>query len=180
VGRVAAVFAGGVAAVSVADGAAFHRIPRDFLARWGSTATTLASRPWRLVTSLAVTDGPRMTASVCAGLLISLTLAERRLGAKRALVAGTLGTLVGTVAVDAALLIGRAAGVSAAAAAARAPDYGASAISVGAAGALARDTRPVLAAVIALATLNGLLLNHTIADWEHLCAFVAGFALPPP
>jgi hypothetical protein len=180
VARTGPLLAAGVAAVAVADGAAFRRADPDLLAHWAPTAASLATRPWRLVTALALTDGPRMTASVCLGLLVSLTLAERRLGARRALAAGLAGTVAATVVCDAALLAAAALGSRAAAVAATVPDFGASAVSAGAAGAFARSLRAPLAAVVAVATLNGLLCNHTLADWEHLVAFATGLALTRP
>lgn len=170
--------AGTVVAAALVDGSAWHRTDPVVLAHLASSATTLASQPWRLITSLIVTSGPRMTLTVALGLLASLTAAQWRLGPRRAVLAALAGSLVATVACDLALLAGSAAGSSAAARAARAPDFGASGLSAGAAGALARSVRPVPAALIAVATLNGLALNHTLADWEHLVAFFVGWLLP--
>lgn len=167
-----------VVAVALADGSAWHRTDPALLAHFGSTATTLATKPWRLITSLLLTSGPRMTATVALGLVTSLTAAEWRVGTRRALVAGVVGSLVATIVCDIALLGGRATGNLAAARAARTPDFGASGLSTGAAGALARSVRPMLATLIALITLNGLVLNHTLADWEHLVAFAVGWVLP--
>lgn len=169
-----------VVVVALADGSAWHRADPALLAHFGSTATTLAAQPWRLVTSLFLTSGPRMTLTVALGLVASLTAAEWRLGTRRALAAGVVGSLIGTIVCDVALLGGRATGHLAAARAAQTPDFGASALSAGAAGALARSVRPMLATLVALATLNGLVLNHTLADWEHLVAFAFGWFLPVP
>lgn len=97
-----------VVAVALADGSAWHRTDPALLARFGSTATTLATQPWRLITSLLLTSGPRMTATVALGLVASLTAAEWRVGTRRALVAGVVGSLVATIVCDIALLGGRA------------------------------------------------------------------------
>jgi hypothetical protein len=167
-----------VVGVALVDGSAYHRVDPTLLARFASTATTLGTRPWRLATSLVITSGPRMTVTVAAGLVASLTAAAHRLGGRRALVGSVVASTVATIVCDLGLLVGRALGNPAAALAARAPDFGASALSAGAAGALARSVRPVLAAAIAVATLNGLLVNHTLADWEHLVAFGVGWLLP--
>lgn len=176
-GRLGPLAAAVVAAVAVADGAVVHRVAPSVLARWASTAATIGSRPWRLVTATFLTDGPHMTVTVCAGLLVSLAFAERRLGARPALVAGVAGSLVGTLVCDLVLLAGAGLHIPAAETAATRPDFGASAISAGAAGAVARTLPLPAAAVVAFLTLNGLVVNHTLADWEHLAAFLTAWAL---
>jgi hypothetical protein len=174
--RVVPALAVAVSLVAVLDGAATHPAPRWVLRRWASTATTVATRPWRLGTSVLLTSGPRMTVGVVAILLAVGLPAEWRVGARAAALAGVAGTVVATVVCDAVLLGAAAFGSHAALAAARAPDYGVSAVTAGLAGALAATVPAPVAVILALVMLNGVAVHHGLADWEHVVAFSTGWA----
>ena len=167
-----------VLAVAVVTGAAWHRADPRLLARWGSTATTLGSRPWALLTSILMTSGPRMTAGIAVALLVALVAAERRVGSVRSVAVGVAASVVATIVCDVVLLAAAHTGVGAARAAAARPDFGASAVTAGAAGALARTLRPLLAVGVGALTLNGVVLGHTLADFEHVVAFAFGLVAP--
>jgi hypothetical protein len=168
--------AGGVAGLAVADGAAFHRAGRGVVTRWSSSATTLAARPWRLLSSLAITDSPRMTTTIVFMLVVGFGYAEHRLGWRRAMAVGVAATLVGTGVCDIAVLLGGAMGVGNARVAAVTPDYGASAFVVGAVGAAAAGLTRWQGVAVAVVALNGVVLHLALAVWEHLVAFLAGYA----
>jgi hypothetical protein len=175
--RLAPVLSGAVAAVAFADGAWRRHIGAALLARWSSTATTVLTRPWRLATSVFITRDPKMVLGACLILLLAIGVTELWIGWRRALVAAVAGTVLGTVVIDIVLLAARAAGSTAAAGAAATPDYGASAMSAGAIGALAGAFRWPASLVLGALMLNGVALHHALPDWEHLVAFTTGFLL---
>lgn len=166
-----------VACVAAIDGGFVHPVPRRVLRTWASTATTLLSRPWRIGTSVLLTSGPKMTAGTIGVLLVVGLATETRVGWRAASLAGAAGTVVATVACDLALLGAAALGSSAAWTAAREPDYGISAVTAGMAGALAATLPARAAVVVAVVMLNGLVVHHQLADWEHLVAFAVGFGV---
>jgi hypothetical protein len=57
-----------------------------------------------------------------------------------------------------------------------APDFGASAVTVGAVGALSVTLGWWMRVALVLLMLNGVVLHHTLADWEHVVAFGVGAA----
>jgi hypothetical protein len=134
--RLAPGLAAIVSGVALADGAWWHRTPHAVLARWAPTATTVTTAPHKLLTSVFLTSGPRMTAGICLA-FAGVALAEARLGWRRALLCGLAGTVVATLACDAALLLAAHAGVPSAGVAARTLDYGASAVTAGVVGGAA-------------------------------------------
>ena len=114
-----------------------------------------------------------MTLGICLA-FIGIAFAELRLGARTTLLAGAAGTVVATVACDVVLLGAAWMGSQAARVAADAPDFGASAVTVGAVGAAAVTFGWWGRVALAVIALNGLVLHHTLADWEHLVAFGVG------
>lgn len=162
----------GVAAVDGALGRG--RTSPRVLRRWSSTATTVASGPWRTITSIPLTSGARMTAGMCVVIVVLFGLAEWCVGWRTALAAGVAGTVLATLVCDVVLV---AAG-AAASATAHAPDFGPSAVTAAAAGAVARNGTATWAIVLAVVTLNGVVVHHQLPDWEHVVAFVVGFGAP--
>lgn len=175
--RFAPGLAAAVSAVALADGAWRHRTPHRVLAHWSSTAATVGSHPARLITSIFLTSGPRMSAGICLA-FVGVAFAEHRLGWRRALRCGLVGTIVATLVCDVVLLVAARAGVHAAQVAAHTLDFGASAVTAGALGGAALTLRGIGRVLLALAVLNGLLITHGLADFEHLVAFAVGAVLP--
>jgi hypothetical protein len=168
------VFVAVVVAVAAADGALTRgHTSAAILHRWSSTAATVPAHPWRVLTSIPLTSGLRMTAGMGVVIVVLFGLAERFVGWRAALVAGIAGSVVATLVCDVAL-------VATASAAARTLDFGPSAVTAGAAGALARATPVPLAIALAIVTLNGVVLHHQLPDWEHLVAFAVGLGTPRP
>ena len=171
--RVAPLLCAGVAGIALVDGAVRHPVAPGVLTRWASTGTTVLARPWRLFTSVLLTSGPRMTLGICLA-FVGIAFAEIRVGWRTTVLAGGLGTVAGTVVCDLALLGAAAAGNAAATVAARAPDFGASAVTVGALGAAAVTLGWPGRVLLAIVALNGIVIHHTLADWEHVVAFGVG------
>jgi hypothetical protein len=171
--RVAPLFAAAVLAVALADGALHHATPHAVIDRWASSGSTLATRPDRLFTSVLLTSGPRMTLGICLA-FAGIAFAELRVGSRTTLLAGAAGTVVATVACDLVLLTAAWMGSQAARAAASAPDFGASAVTVGALGAASMTLGWWGRVALAVLALNGIALHHTLADWEHVVAFGVG------
>lgn len=171
---VALAFVVVVVAVALVDGAVTRgRTSAAVLRRWSSTAVGVPAHPWRVLTSIPLTSGVRMTAGMCVVIVVLFGVAERVVGWRTALVAGVAGSVVATLVCDVAL-------VAVASATAHAADYGPSAVTAGAAGALARAIPVPLAIAVAVVTLNGVVLHHQLPDWEHLVAFAVGFGTPQP
>ena len=116
-----------------------------------------------------------MTIGICLA-FVGIAFAEVRVGWRTTVLAGAAGTVVGTVVCDVVLLMAAAAGNAAASATARAPDFGASAVTVGALGAAAVTLGWLGRILLAIVALNGIVIHHTLADWEHVVAFGVGAA----
>jgi hypothetical protein len=112
-----------------------------------------------------------MTVGMGVVIVVLFGLAERFVGWRAALVAGVAGSVVATLVCDVAL-------VASASSTAHTLDFGPSAVTAGAAGALARVTPVPLAIVLAIVTLNGVVLHHQLPDWEHVVAFTVGLGTP--
>lgn len=169
---VTCVFVALVVALAAVDGALTRgRTSAAVLRRWSSTAVTVPARPWRVLTSIPLTSGVRMTAGMALVIVVLFGLAERFVGWRTALVAGVAGSVVATLVCDVAL-------VASASAAAHTLDFGPSAVTAGAAGALARAIPVPLAVVLAVVTLNGVVIHHQLPDWEHVVAFTVGLGTP--
>jgi hypothetical protein len=169
-----AAFVAIVLVVASIDGALHGRASPHAIAQWSSTATSIASKPWRTVTSIPLTSGPRMTVGMCIVIVALFGVTEYRLGWRAATIAGVAGSVIATLACDVALLGGAAVGIAGASATARAGDFGPSGVTAAAAGALARSLTWPGAIGLGLVTLNGLVVHHQLADWEHLVAFAVG------
>jgi hypothetical protein len=89
--RVAPLLAASVLGVAVADGALRHPTPHAVVTRWASTGSTIATRPYRLATSVLLTSGPRMTLGICLA-FVCVAVAELRIGWRVTLIAGAVGT----------------------------------------------------------------------------------------
>jgi hypothetical protein len=172
--------AAAVAGTGLADGALHHSVPPDVLGRFAPTAETAATRPWLLLSAIVLTRDPKMLAVACAGVVVLVGWAEHRVGWARALAAGIGGSLVATLVCDAVLLVGAGAGFAAARQAAASADYGVSAVVAGAAGALACTLPPWPAVALTVAMLNGLVVHHSLPDWEHVVAFAVGMVVMGP
>jgi hypothetical protein len=171
---VTCVFVALVVAVAAVDGALSDgRTSPAALERWSSTALTAPSRPWRVLTSIPLTSGLRMTAGMAVVIAALFGLAEHVVGWRTALVAGLAGSVAATLVCDVALVAMRSP-------TAHALDFGPSAVTAGAAGALARRAPVPLAVAVAVVSLNGLVLHHQLPDAEHLVAFVVGLGAPQP
>jgi hypothetical protein len=163
-----------VVALAAVDGALTRgRTSPAVLRRWSSTAVTVRSHPWRVLTSIPLTSGLRMTAGIGVVIVVLFGLAERFVGWRTALVAGLAGSVLATLVCDVGL-------VAMASPTARVLDFGPSAVTAGAAGALARAVPVPLAVVVAVVTLNGVVLHHQLPDAEHLVAFAVGLGTPRP
>jgi hypothetical protein len=174
-----AAFVALVLVVASIDGALHGRASAHAIAQWSSTATSIASKPWRTLTSIPLTSGPRMTVGMCVVIVVLFGVTEYRLGWRAATIAGVAGSVVATLVCDVAILGGVAAGVAGAAATAHAVDFGPSGVTAAAAGALARSLTWPGALGLAVLTLNGLAVHHQLADWEHLVAFLVGAGAAP-
>jgi hypothetical protein len=169
---VTCVFVVVVVAIAAVDGALTPgRTSAAVLRRWSSTAVTVPAHPWRVLTSIPLTSGLRMTVGMGVVIVVLFGLAERFVGWRAALVAGVAGSVVATLVCDVAL-------VASASSTAHTLDFGPSAVTAGAAGALARVTPVPLAIVLAIVTLNGVVLHHQLPDWEHVVAFTVGLGTP--
>lgn len=169
---VTCVFVAVVVAVAAVDGALTNgRTSAAALKRWSSTAVTVRSHPWRVLTSIPLTSGLRMTAGMGVVIAVLFGLAEHFVGRRTALVAGLAGSVAATLVCDVGLVAMRSP-------TAHALDFGPSAVTAGAAGALARRAPVPLALVVAVVTLNGVVLHHQLPDAEHVVAFIVGLGTP--
>ncbi len=147
--------------------------------RYGFSGRALSMGHWStLVTSQFLTRDGFMAISISLSLALMLGVYEAIAGSRRALVILATTALAGPVLVAAGLGVGSSLGNAFSARTLSTLDYGASAITAGAGGALV--------AILAMRRLRwfaifwvavGLGLHHQLADWEHLGSFVTGYGL---
>ena len=151
----------------------------DVAYRYGFSGRALSMGHWStLITSQFLTRDGFMAISISLSLALMLGVYEAIAGSRRALLILATTALAGPLLVAAGLGVGSSLGNAFSARTLSTLDYGASAITAGAGGALV--------AVLAMRRLRwfaifwvgaGLVLHHQLADWEHLGSFVAGYGL---
>jgi enterochelin esterase-like enzyme len=131
-----------------------------------------------LATSQLLTRDPFMAISIVCSLVLMLGFYEAIAGSARALVVTAVTAVTGPLAVAGVLVLGQALGSGWAARTLSTLDYGASAVTAGAGGALVAvlGRRGVRICAV-LWVLGGLVVHHQLADWEHLASFVVGYGL---
>jgi enterochelin esterase-like enzyme len=179
---VPAVTLGAVVAV-LAAAVRFHvpggQLPLTVTYRYAFTPRSPVTGGWsRLISSQVLTRDTFMLISIVVSLIVTLGIYEAVAGHSRATAVAVVTGLVGPLGVAAALGIGAALGSGFAARTLSTPDFGASAITAGAGGALVavlgwRRLRYVAVAFV----LGGLVFHHQLADWEHLVSFTTGYGL---
>jgi enterochelin esterase-like enzyme len=119
-----------------------------------------------------------MLFSITASLALMLGGYEILAGSRPAAMVAVAGAVAGPVVVALVLGAGSALNIGFASRTLSTLDYGASAVTAAAGGALVGflDRRWLRRAAV-LFVLGGLLLHHQMADWEHLVAFPLGFAI---
>jgi len=154
-------------------------LPLDVAFRYGFSARALSMGHWStLVTSQFLTRDPFMAVSIAVSLALMLGVYEAIAGAKRTLVVACVTALAGPLLVAGALGIGNALGSGFASSTLSTLDYGASAVTAGAGGALVAVVGSRRLRWFALFwVLTGVLLHHQLADWEHVGSFVTGYGL---
>lgn len=176
------VTAAAIAAV-VATAFRFHvfarELPLGVALRYGFSGRALSMGHWgTLVTSQFLTRDAFMAVSIALSLAVMLGVYEMIAGSKRALLVTAVTALAGPVPVAGMLGIGSALGVEFAARTLSTLDYGASAVTAGAGGALVGAMRRRRLTWFALLwVLGGLVFHHQLADWEHFGSFVVGAGL---
>jgi S-formylglutathione hydrolase FrmB/membrane associated rhomboid family serine protease len=131
-----------------------------------------------LLTSQFLTRNVFMTLSICFSLALMLGTYEALAGSVRAAIVATVSAISGPGLVTAVMGIGSALNNRFAARTLQTIDFGASAVTAGAGGAVVAIvgnkwlTRGAIAFVF-----GGLVFHHQLADWEHLGAFSVGVGL---
>ncbi len=168
-----------VLVTAVRYGVFANELSLDVAFRYGFSGRALSMGHWStLVTSQFLTRDGFMAVSISLSLALMLGGYEAIAGSRRAFVILGATALVGPLLVAAGLGLGSSLGNAFSARTLSTLDYGASAITAGAGGALV--------AVLGMRRLRwfaifwvgaGLVLHHQLADWEHLGSFVAGYGL---
>jgi enterochelin esterase-like enzyme len=155
-----------------------HDLPMESAYQWGFTGEgLLAGNTSTVWTSQFLSRDSFMAISIPLSIAVTLGPYEWLRGHVRALTVTAVSALAGPVVVALALGLGSALGVEVAAKTLATVDYGASAITAGAGGALVSVLRRRWLTVAALAFVaSGLLVHREMADWEHVCAFATGAA----
>jgi membrane associated rhomboid family serine protease len=131
-----------------------------------------------LFTSQLLTRNTFMALSICLSVAVFVGIYEALAGSVRAIVVVVVTGIVGPLGVEAALGAGNVLGSTWAAKTLATLDFGASAITAGAGGAVVALLRWRWLRIVALLiVLSGLPLHHQLADWEHLISFTFGFGL---
>ena len=168
-----------VLATAVHNSVFHHELALDVAFRYGFSGRAIAMGHWATVaTSQLLTRDPFMAISIVLSLALMLGVYEMVAGWWRALVVTIVCALAGPLIVAAGLGIGAVLGNGFAGRTLSTLDYGASAVTAGAGGALV--------AVLAMRRLRwfaifwvvvGLVAHHQLADWEHLVSFTTGYGL---
>ena len=151
----------------------------DVAFRYGFSGRALAMGHWStLVTSQFLTRDGFMAVSISLSLALMLGVYEAIAGSRRALVILGTTALAGPLLVAAGLGLGSSLGNAFSARTLSTLDYGASAITAGAGGALVAVLGMRRVRWFAIFWVGaGLALHHQLADWEHLGSFVTGYGL---
>ncbi len=168
-----------VLAVASTYGVFGHELPLDVAFRYAFSGRVLTMGHWStLLTSQVLTRDIFMAISIALSLALMLGVYEAVAGSVRAVVVTAVSAVAGPLLVAGGLGIGSALGNDFAGRTLSTLDYGASAITAGAGGALV--------AVLGMRRLRwfayfwvgfGLLVHHQLADWEHLGSFATGYGL---
>jgi len=154
-----------------------HGLPTAISVQFGFSGRGLLDGRWStLLTSQILTRDRFMTISIVLSLIVLLGSYELIAGSRRALVVAATSAISGPAIVTMALGVGSILGSGFAVRTLLTLDYGASAITAGAGGALVatmKSRRLRQAAVVFV--LVGLLIHHQIADWIHLVALPCGY-----
>jgi enterochelin esterase-like enzyme len=176
---VTVVIIAAVVATGLRFGVIHHNLPLSVAYRSGFSGRALLAGRFHTVLSsqLLTRDGFMLTSIVCS-LTIMLGGYEMLAGSRPAAVVAVTGAIAGPVVVALVLSAGSGLHIGFASRTLSTLDYGASAVTAAAGGALVGilDRRWLrIAAVIFV--VGGLLLHHQMADWEHLVAFPLGYAI---
>jgi enterochelin esterase-like enzyme len=156
-----------------------HDLPLDVGFRYGYSGRALSMGRWSTVlTSQFLSRDSFMAISIALSLILMLGLYEAIAGSVRALVVAFVTGAAGPIFVAGALGLGSALGNGFAGRTLSTLDYGMSAVTAGAGGALVAVIGNRRLRILAILwVLGGLLVHHQIADWEHLSAFTVGLGL---
>ncbi len=156
-----------------------RELPLDVAFRYGYSGRALSMGRWStLLTSQFLTRNAFMAVSIALSLALMLGLYEAIAGTKRALVVATVSAVAGPLLVAGVLGVGSSLGYSFASRTLSTLDYGASAVTAGAGGALVAVLGMRRLRWFAIVwVVGGVLLHHQIADWEHVGSFAVGFGL---
>ena len=162
-----------VLSVAVNQGVVHHDLSLLTTYRYGFQGRSLLDGDWsRLLTSQLLTRDTFMLASILLSLFVMLGVYEVLAGTPRSALVAVVSGIAGPVLVTGALGLGSALGVGFVGRTLSTVDYGASAITAGAGGALVATLGwPRLRQGAVLFLVAGLVLHHQFADWEHLAAF---------
>ncbi len=168
-----------VIATAIDYGVFVHELALDVAFRYAFSGRVLTMGHWStLLTSQLLTRDVFMAVSIALSLALMLGVYEAVAGSVRALVVAAVSALAGPLLVAGGLGIGSALGNDFAGRTLSTLDYGASAVTAGAGGALVsllgmRRLRWFAGFWVAF----GLLAHHQLADWEHLGSFVTGYGV---
>ena len=156
-----------------------RELPLDVAFRYGFSGRALSMGHWgTLVTSQFLTRDPFMAVSIALSLAFMLGLYETIAGSKRAAIVTMVVAFAGPLLVAGALGIGSSLGIDFASRTLTTLDYGASAVTAGAGGALVAVLGMRRVRWFAIVwVIGGLVLHHQLADWEHVGSFVVGGGL---
>jgi S-formylglutathione hydrolase FrmB len=176
---VTALSLGAVTATAIRYHVFTHGLPLIAAFRYGFSGRTLLNGDWgRLVSSQLLTRDTFMAVSMLLSLAVMLGLYETIAGSARAALVAVVAGLAAPAVVSATLGLGSALGNGFAGQTLSTIDYGASAVTAGAGGALIASLRWAgLRRAAVVFVVGGIFLHHQLADWEHLVAFPVGYAL---
>jgi enterochelin esterase-like enzyme len=168
-----------VLGTAVHEGVFHHELPLDVAFRYGFSGRAIGMGHWStVVTSQFLTRDPFMAISIAVSLAVMLGVYEMVAGTWRATVVAVVTACAGPLLVAAGLGLGSILGNEFAGRTLSTLDYGGSAVTAGAGGALVAVLgMRRLRWFAAFWVLVGLLAHHQIADWEHLVAFTTGYGL---
>jgi enterochelin esterase-like enzyme len=169
----------GVVSTAVRTGVFHHNIAQTVVYQYGYDGRQIQAGHWStLFTSQLLTRNSFMTASICLSLLVFLGAYEALAGSWRAAIVLVVCSVAGLLIVQVALGLGNVLGSTWAEKEVGVLDFGASAITAGAGGAVVALLRwRWLRVVGVLIILSGLVVHNQLADWEHLVAFSSGYGL---
>ncbi len=156
-----------------------HDLALDIAFRYGFSGRALSMGHWStLFTSQFLSRDAFMAISIALSLVLMLGLYEAIAGSVRALAVTAVSAAAGPLLVAGGLGLGSMLGNAFAGRTLSTLDYGTSAVTAGAGGALVAVLGMRRVRVVAVIwVLGGLLLHHQLADWEHLGSFAVGLGL---